>query len=157
MSKSLIRKNQLHPDIADLVSGYGNDFFITPVELAQALLGLEADLPLNGIVYTTGNQTIEGDKNFLSRPKVNGVNVLLQGETINDQNIVFTTGTQTITGPKNFTARPTFNGVNLATIGEVGGGSTVFSGNRPITANVIGFKDEVPGGNDVVTFLNNVF
>jgi hypothetical protein len=120
MSKSLIRKNQLHPDIADLVSGYGDNFFITQGELDQALLGLEADFSLETVVYTTGNQTINGVKNF--------------------------------------NLRPTFNGIGLATTGEAGGGgTTVFSGNRAITANVVGFKDLNPGGNDVVAFLNNVF
>jgi hypothetical protein len=80
MSKSLIRKNQLHPDIADLVSGYGNDFFITQQELDQALLGLEADFNLSSIVYTTGNQEVEGIKNFTVRPTLNGIGIATTGE-----------------------------------------------------------------------------
>ena len=112
MAKSLIRKNQLHPDIFDLVSGYGDQLFITINEL---------------------NQTIS---------------------TIS--NVVFTSGNQIISGVKNFTSRPTFNGSGFAITGELGG-STNFNGNRKITADVIGFKDSTPGGNDVVTFLNNLF
>ena len=48
MSKSLIRKNQLHPDIADLVGEYGSGYFISN----------------NSTVFTTGNQTIGGKKTF---------------------------------------------------------------------------------------------
>jgi hypothetical protein len=120
MSRSLIRKNQLHPDIAELISGYGNDFFVTPGELEQAIINVEAEIPLQTIVYTSGNQNIGGVKNF--------------------------------------TSRPTFNGIGIATTGETGGGgggSIAFSGNRKITRSSI--LDVTPGGNDVVTFLNNLF
>lgn len=112
MAKSLIRKNQLHPDIFDLVSGYGDQLFITINELNQAIS------TISGVVYTTGNQTIGGQKSF--------------------------------------NTRPTFNGSGLATTGELGG-STSFNGNRQITANVQGFQNLIPGGTDVVSFLNNVF
>lgn len=37
MSKSLIRKNQLHPDISDLVSGYGDQFFVSSGEVNSVL------------------------------------------------------------------------------------------------------------------------
>jgi hypothetical protein len=37
-------------------------------------------------VYTTGNQTISGTKNFTTRPTVNGSGVLLNGEVINKSN-----------------------------------------------------------------------
>lgn len=36
-------------------------------------------------------------------------------------------------------------------------GSTVFNGNRPITAPIDNIENVTPGGTDVVTFLNNVF
>jgi hypothetical protein len=48
MSKSLIRKNQLHPDINDLVGQYGSGYFSSN----------------NSTVFTTGNQTIGGKKTF---------------------------------------------------------------------------------------------
>lgn len=121
MSRSLIRKNQLHPDIADLVSGYGDDFFITPQELANTLLTFSPEIRLTG------------------------------------QNVVYTTGNQNISGSKNFASRPTFNGSGLATTGDLAVGTTVFDGNRIITAQVNGFQGLEPGGDDVVTFLNNVF
>jgi hypothetical protein len=160
MSRSLIRKNQLHPDIADLISGYGDNFFITPIELTQSLINLQAGLPIEGIVYTTGNQTINGIKNFTIRPTVNGIGVLLQGEAINNivvENVVYTTGNQTISGTKNFISRPSLNGIGLATTGEIGETSTVFDGNRRITLEVAGFTNLEPGGDNLVTFLDNLF
>ena len=82
MSKSLIRKNQLHPDIADLVSGYGDIFFITSGELENRLSIFNPQVVLTGqnVVYTTGNQTISGVKNFASRPTFNGSGLALTGE-----------------------------------------------------------------------------
>jgi hypothetical protein len=120
MPKSLIRKNQLHPDVGDLVSGYGSGYFVTFDELEFILDEYNPEIELTG------------------------------------QNVVYTTGTQTISGQKSFDTRPRFNGSGLATTGELGG-STSFSGARQITADVIGFKGLIPGGNDVVSFLNNVF
>jgi hypothetical protein len=120
MSKSLIRKNQLDPDVSGLVGEYGSGYFL-PINISGQILN---------ILYST----ISGDFT----------------------NTVRTTGDQTISGQKTFGTRPIFNGSGLATTGELGG-STSFDGNRKITANVIGFKDQTPGGVDVVTFLNNVF
>jgi hypothetical protein len=161
MSRSLIRKNQLHPDIADLISGYGDSFFVTPVELAQSLLNFQGGLPIDGIVYITGTQTISGLKNFTTRPTVNGIGVLLQGEAAGGggtvANAVYTTGNQTIGGIKNFTSRPSLNGIGFATTGEIGGASTAFNGVRPITLQVPGFQGLQPNGDNVVTFLNNLF
>jgi hypothetical protein len=117
MSRSLIRKNQLHPDISDLVSGYGTGFFVTPDQL---------------------NNAIDNSQQIIT------------------QGAVLVSGNQNISGIKNFTTRPTLNGSGLATTGELGG-STVFNGNRQITANVQGFQGVNPGGNDVASFLNNVF
>lgn len=65
MSRSLIRKNQLHPDIADLVGQYGSGFF----------------QPRSKSVLITGNQTIDDIKNFTSRPTLNGVGLATTGET----------------------------------------------------------------------------
>jgi len=89
MSKSLIRKNQLHPDIADLVSGYGDDFFITENELNQALEVFQNVLTA-GAVLVSGNQTISGLKNFITRPTINGTGVLLSGEASASQEFKFT-------------------------------------------------------------------
>jgi len=51
MSRSLIRKNQLHPDITDLVGQYGSGYFASNASVDLAVL-------------TTGNQTISGNKTF---------------------------------------------------------------------------------------------
>lgn len=166
MSRSLIRKNQLHPDIADLVSGYGSNFFVTPTDLSNtgsalltnisdtgallsnniaatgALLSTDINLTgsilqnqinnlsgtvsnLNSTVRLTGDQTISGIKNFVSRPTVNGTGILTFADTGNfnitvtalltGENILYTTGDQTIEGNKNFTSVPTVNGIPLST------------------------------------------
>jgi hypothetical protein len=82
MSKSLIRKNQLHPDIIDLVSGYGADFFITPEALNIALESFNPTVSLTGenVVYTTGNQIVSGIKTFFERPLFNGSGLATTGE-----------------------------------------------------------------------------
>jgi hypothetical protein len=123
MAKSLIGKNQLHPDLADLVSGYGSDFFVSQQDFQTIGLG--------SIVYTTGDQIINGVKNFLSRPQVSGLNVLIEGDiaagggTI--ENAVYTTGNQNISGVKTFLERPSFNGTGLATLADVNeGGATEY-------------------------------
>ena len=83
MSRSLIRKNQLHPDIADLISGYGNDFFITQEELNNALSSYNLScLTGQNSVYITGNQTISGVKNFTSRPTFNGSGLATTGDLV---------------------------------------------------------------------------
>jgi hypothetical protein len=125
MSKSLIRKNQLHPDVADLISGFGDNFFITPEQLN-----------LETIVHTTGDQTINGEKSFTSRPSVNGTGVLLQGEAAPGvvENVVYTTGNQTINGVKSFTSLPNVNGVPLST-GFGGGSEFTFPSNLEVILN----------------------
>ncbi|MEY4342228.1 MAG: hypothetical protein RL736_18 [Pseudomonadota bacterium] len=102
MAKSLIRKNQLHPDIADLISGYGNDFFITPDELNFVINSYQSG---QNVVYTTGNQIIGDKKTFSSE--------------VIAPNLVYNTGNQTVSGIKTFTSRPFFNGTGLATTGDI--------------------------------------
>jgi hypothetical protein len=148
MSKSLIRKNQLHPDISDLVGQYGSGFFITSGDLAN--YQFTAQLTGENVVYTTGNQTISGIKTFTDRPNVNGTDFLLSGELPNT--IVYISGDQTISGIKTFTERPFFNNSGFATTGDL-----QFNGFRPITANVNGFQGVTPSGDNIITFLNNVF
>lgn len=66
MSRSLIRKNQLHPDISDLVGQYGSGYFISSNQ----------SINLSGVVYTTGNQRISGLKTFQFPPVINNNGVL---------------------------------------------------------------------------------
>jgi hypothetical protein len=117
MTKSLIRKNQLHPDISDLVSGYGDNFFITPAELDSTIIAAQS---AQGAVLISGNQTITGIKTFVSRPIVNGTGVLLSGEVVAQlpNTIVYNTGNQTISGIKTFASRPTFNGTGVLVSGD---------------------------------------
>lgn len=113
-TKSLIRKNQLHPDILDLVSGYTNDNYYLKSQIDNTLLNLSGTF-----VKKSGDETITGVKNFISKPTVNNIPILLSGEVI-------------------------------------GGGTTVFNGNRVITRE--SFPNNInAGGEDVVTFLNNIF
>jgi hypothetical protein len=72
MSKSLIRKNQLHPDISDLVSGYGTGFFVTPAQLDNAI-DISQQIITQGAVLVSGNQTISGLKNFTVLPTISGI------------------------------------------------------------------------------------
>jgi hypothetical protein len=58
-------------------------------------------------VMTTGSQTVGGSKNFTTRPTINGVNVLLSGDTtaftrVEATNLVYNTGDQIISGRKRF-------------------------------------------------------
>jgi hypothetical protein len=82
MSKSLIRKNQLHPDISDLVRDYGSAFFLDVQNLVATgtILQTQINNLGNTVVDTTGNQTISGIKTFASRLTVNGTGVLLSGD-----------------------------------------------------------------------------
>ena len=89
MAKSLIRKNQLHPDIIDLVSGYGTGFFVTPDQLNNAI-DVSQQIITQGAVLISGNQNISGLKNFVQRPTVNGSGVLLQGEASQGTEFKFT-------------------------------------------------------------------
>jgi hypothetical protein len=53
MAKSLIRKNQLHPDISDLVGQYGSGFFITSGQVSGISVGTAA-----ASLAFSGNRTI---------------------------------------------------------------------------------------------------
>jgi hypothetical protein len=71
-------------------------------------------------VGVTGNQNISGNKNFYSRPNVNGTGILLSGEATKlPDTIVYTTGDQSISGIKTFSdniqisGTGIFNGLNL--------------------------------------------
>ena len=122
-NRGLLRKNQLHPDIADLVSGYGDNFFITPQELELAI-DTSQQIITQGAVLVSGNQNVSGLKNFTTRPTVNGSGVLLSGEVIGVgtdlSTTVRTTGNQTVSGVKAFISRPTVNGKGVLLSGEAG-------------------------------------
>lgn len=103
-SKSLIRKNQLHPDIQDLITGYGNTIYTTKEETSQTL----ADISGNFVKKIT-NENITGVKNFVSRPTVNNIPILLSGEA-------GVSGSNSFNGQRTITANVIgFQGINPGT------------------------------------------
>jgi hypothetical protein len=81
-------------------------------------------------VAKTGNQTISGLKNFITRPTVNGTGVLLSGEAAGLPNtLVYTTGNQVISGNKTFTNYLVFgneNGIGGSISGSAYGDSNLY-------------------------------
>lgn len=82
MPRSLIRKNQLHPDVSGLVVQYGQANFlpIDSVDEIAALAVASLTVDLTATVRVTGEQLISGLKTFATRPIVNGSGVMLSGE-----------------------------------------------------------------------------
>ena len=114
MSKSLIRKNQLHPDISDLVRDYGSNFFVDSDNLEVTGSTLQNQINNLGSTYVTRVSGV-----FNNRPTVNGTGILLIGEVAGLPNtIIYTTGNQTISGVKNFASRPTVNGTGVFLSGD---------------------------------------
>jgi len=115
MSKSLIRKNQLHPDISDLVRDYGSNFFVDSNNLEVTGSTLQNQINNLGNTYVT---RVSGE--FNNRPTVNGTGILLSGEAaqVDLSSTVRTTGNQTISGVKNFASRPTVNGTVVFLSGD---------------------------------------
>jgi hypothetical protein len=138
MSRSLIRKTQLHPDIADLISGYGDLFFITPSELNQAL----QDVTTSGSVLITGNQTISGIKTFTTG--------------IFAPNLVYNTGDQTISGVKTFANSGIFSLSNALASGLPNNPlSVVASGNTYVQLNIQNRATGLNASADLVITANN--
>jgi hypothetical protein len=175
MAKSLIRKNQLHPDINDLVGEYGSGYFISIASSGDIINSLEQVVSgdFANTVRTTGSQIISGNKTFIERPNINGTGVLLSGEIPRlPDTIVYTTGDQTISGNKTFSAqRYVFSGANVVFVDNTGivsgswefdsrptvnGTGVLLSGEIPELPNTIVYTtgDQTIGG--VKTFTNNI-
>lgn len=73
-----------------------------------------------GFVPMVGAQSIAGEKNFLSLPKVSGYKIITEVNIADQTNLVFTTGNQTITGVKNFNLIPTVNSIPMLVSGTYG-------------------------------------
>ena len=59
----------------------GSDSLATWYALAADLTGISGQISFpSNVVFTTGDQTVGGVKDFSSRPTVNGTGVLLSGE-----------------------------------------------------------------------------
>ena len=151
MPKSLIRKNQLSTDIADLVGQYGSGFFV-PYEAANKFT---ASLTGQNVVYTTGNQNISGLKSFSTRLTVNGTGVLLQGEAAAGvTNAVYTTGDQTINGIKNFTGTLQYSGNVVATATNLAStGSTLQTNINNLSSTYATINNLASTGSTLVTNL----
>jgi hypothetical protein len=118
MSKSLIRKNQFHPDIADLITGVSDEFFYKKSQAQNDLQQISGNF-----VNKFGNESITGSKNFVSRPTVNNIPVLLSGEA----NLGGGDGENVL-----------FNGERAITANVIG-----FQNINPNTTNVAEFLDKV--------------
>ena len=156
MPKSLIRKNQLSTDIADLVRQYGSGFFV-PYEAANQFT---ASLTGQNVVYTTGDQNISGLKSFATRPQVNGTGVLLIGEATAGgtvTNVVYTTGNQTIAGLKNFTGTLQFSGNAVATATNLAStGSTLQANINNLGTTYATVGNLASTGSTLQTSINNL-
>ena len=133
----------------------------------------------SNIVYTTGNQTVSGVKNFVTRPTLSGFNLITTGDLVDLElkilgDIVYLTGNQTISGVKTFASRPTVNGTGVLLSGEAAQadlsstvrttGDQTISGNKTFATTVNfanGFALNIPSkdsdsrsflGSDIIDF-----
>jgi len=84
MAINKIKLKQIDADFPALVGQYGSGYFASTGSL-NSLSGQSvkySDLATGAFVYTTGNQSISGNKNFLSRPAISGIGIATLGETI---------------------------------------------------------------------------
>ena len=119
MAKILkVESLQVTPNITG--SFVDNDFFIIQKNGQSDLFRTTKSGVLGSVVFTTGNQTLSGTKEFSVRPTVNGTGVLLQNEATRLDNVVFQTGNQIISGLKDFQLAPTISGVEIAVVSAIG-------------------------------------
>ena len=94
------------------------------------------------VVFTTGNQTVSGNKTFAIRPTVNGTGVLLSGEASSitlPNTIVYTTGNQAISGAKTFYKTQlnlSGSSLNFYDVLETGATVTVTQANDAVTQTI---------------------
>jgi hypothetical protein len=120
MPISLIKKNQLDPNVADLVGQYGSGFFL-PVSVSGDLTGFIG----KALTNITGIKTLNSLQGIVSIIGNSGVNISI--DTGNNYiviaytgtpvppNLVFTTGDQVVDGIKNFVGNIQFSGNQLST------------------------------------------
>jgi hypothetical protein len=124
------RKNNL---VLDFACGV---YFKNGSQYINGNLQFQDDLQFNQMVEFNENTLFYKNVDFSFRPKVNNVNILVNG----DSNLIYNTGNQTISGVKNFISRPTVNGTGVLLIGEAGGGEFVAP---PVTSNSPGTSGQV--------------
>ena len=117
MAKILkVESIQVTPNITG--SFVDNDFFIIQKNGQSDLFRTTKSGVLGSVVFTTGNQTLSGTKEFSVRPTVNGTGVLLQNEATRLDNVVFQTGNQIVSGLKDFQLVPTVSGIPIGAAGS---------------------------------------
>jgi len=106
MSINKIKLKQIDADFSGLVGEYGSGYFAS-IGSFNSLSGSAVkyqDIATGGFIYNTGNQSISGVKNFLSRPQLSGVGLVTL------QEVVTLTGGETISGgQKTFLSDVTFD------------------------------------------------
>jgi len=86
------------------------------------------------LISNTGDQNIGGNKNFYTRPTVNGTGVLLSGEAVNlPATIVYITGNQTISGTKTFVENTIFGDSNQGDFLVISGNTFTIYGSGNFT------------------------
>jgi hypothetical protein len=115
MAINKIKLKQIDADFPALVGQYGSGYFASTGSL-NSLSGQSvkySDLATGAFVYTTGNQSISGNKNFLSRPAISGVGIATLSETvsIDGDNAIF--GDNTFTGSNIFLNSTKFQNNNV--------------------------------------------
>jgi GLEYA domain len=119
MPISLIKKNQLDPNISDLVGQYGSGYFL-PLYVSGQLTGFIASALSN----ITGVKLLNGLGGLINITGISGVDVSTNGLSSIviaytgipvPPNLVYTTGTQTVSGNKDFVGRLTISGNPVST------------------------------------------
>jgi len=133
MPISLIKKNQLDPNIADLVGQYGSGFFI-PIAFSGQVSGLIYNIldQISGVDQLNGLQklvSITGDSGILvSTDSVsNSITVTYTGINV-PSNLLYTTGNQTVSGSIDFVNNITVSGSPVLTAAKTG---AFYAANNP--------------------------
>ena len=120
MPISLIKKNQLDPNIADLVGQYGSGFFL-PISVSGNLTGFINNFLENNPAV----ESINGINGFLNITGVSGINITTGNDPHSivitytgvpvSPNLVYSTGQQSIFGSKDFLSGLTISGNSVLT------------------------------------------
>ena len=115
MAINKIKLKQIDADFPALVGQYGSGYF-TPTGSFYNLSGQSvkySDLATGRLVYTTGDQSISGQKSFVNRPSVSGVGLARLDEVIGINGNDFIYGEKTFAGTGNFLNKSLFTNCNV--------------------------------------------
>lgn len=137
MPISLIKKNQLDPDINDLVGQYGSGYF-----LSTGVSGQLTNLVITALSGFSGVLTIGGLQGILALSGTSGIHVGLDDDNNSilisytgeaPQNIAYTTGNQILSGDKNFVGNLLFSGEQVLSV------NTFTAESRQLNSNAIAY------------------